>query len=78
MSLGLGIDRLPALSTGIFGFPKNEVPQVILAAILGVSGRCAVKASLKRCAWCFSILPAWKLYLDVFDKLQSEWEVARH
>lgn len=62
---------LPALSTGIFGFPKRRAAQIILASIRSYLEK-ASDSRLERVRLVLFDPPSVKVFLDVFEALRLD------
>lgn len=69
-SLGLKSIALPAISTGIFGFPKSQAARVILTAILEYLSEVS-HTNLEQVRLVLYDLASVNIFLAVFDALHS-------
>jgi O-acetyl-ADP-ribose deacetylase (regulator of RNase III) len=57
----------PAISTGIFGFPKEPAAKIILSAAIDYLNQ--TKTSLRRIVFCLYDPASFKIFEDTFNKL---------
>lgn len=66
-SKGIKSIALPAISTGIFGYPMDEAASVILKAVLKFSKK--KNLSIKKCYICLYTDNDFKIFKNEYDKL---------
>jgi O-acetyl-ADP-ribose deacetylase (regulator of RNase III) len=70
-SKGIKTIALPAISTGIFGYPMDEAALVIVRAVLKFSRQ--RNLSIKKCYICLYKDNDYKIFQDAYNKLIKEF-----
>lgn len=64
---------IPAISSGIFGFPKQECANIILCNIINWSAQeAALTGNMENVRICNFDLPTCKLFYDIYENMEQE------